>query len=182
MYSNIAGQLDGQRVLVVDDNSTNRSILKIQLEQWKLVPVLANSGEEALRILSISGDFDLIITDMQMPVMDGEQLARIVRGCYPHIPIILLSSLGDERNKNSLGLFSSVLTKPVKQNMLSRHILTELRKQEKTIVRANDTKPKLQIDFSQKYPLRILVAEDNPVNQRLAERILNKLGYVLKWL
>ncbi|HLZ16997.1 MAG TPA: two-component regulator propeller domain-containing protein, partial [Cyclobacteriaceae bacterium] len=169
--------LDGKRILVVDDNSTNRSILKSQLELWRLTPVLASSGEEALKILARSDDFDLVITDMQMPQMDGVHLAQEIRECYPHVPIILLSSLGDERTKNFVGLFSSVLTKPVKQNMLCRHIVEELRKLDKVTNKSQDTKRKLQSDFSQKYPLRILIAEDNVVNQRLAERVLNKLGY-----
>ncbi|MBI1769742.1 MAG: response regulator [Bacteroidetes bacterium] len=176
VYCNMMG-LEEKTVLVVDDNSTNRSILKTQLEMWKLAPTLASSGEEAIEILSRSNEFDLVITDMQMPGMDGVQLAQAIRYNYPDVPIILLSSLGDERNKKFTGLFSSVLTKPVKQNMLCQHIANALRKMENKMTVVMHSEEKLQADFSEKYPMRILVAEDNPVNQRLAERVLNKLGY-----
>jgi CheY-like chemotaxis protein len=167
----------GKRVLVVDDNSTNRAILKSQLELWRLVPVLACSGEEALEILLNTDDFDLIITDMQMPEMDGLQLAQFIQTRYPNMPIILLSSLGDERNKDYSKSFNSILTKPVKQNVLCRHILGELRKIEVTPTISKESTGRFNPGLAQKYPLRILVAEDNPVNQKLAERVLNKLGY-----
>ncbi len=177
VYDNMLG-LEEKRVLVVDDNSTNRSILKTQLEMWKLAPALASSGEEAIEILSRSNEFDLVITDMQMPGMDGVHLAQTIRYNYPDIPIILLSSLGDERNKKFTGLFSSVLTKPVKQNMLCEYVVNALRKLDNKMTIVPHSTEKLQADFSERYPMRILVAEDNPVNQRLAERVLNKLGYV----
>ncbi|HMI68207.1 MAG TPA: response regulator, partial [Cyclobacteriaceae bacterium] len=177
--------LEGKKVLVIDDNSTNRTILKNQLENWKLVAVLAHSAKEALEILSpdspkesgIHTGFDLVLTDMEMPDMDGIQLAQAIKLSYPALPVILLSSIGDERARTYSDLFSSVLTKPVKQNMLRQNILNCLRKQDKPVL---DEKPATQLlpaDFSKHYPLRILIAEDNAVNQKLTERVLNKLGY-----
>ena len=178
-------RLEGKKVLVVDDNSTNRLILKNQSEQWKLVPTLAASGSQALTILSqvspkesgvLRTDFDLVITDMLMPEMDGIQLARAIRKSHSALPIILLSSKADERIKELTDLFSSVLIRPVRQNMLYQHIVHALWKEEKII----SDKPAKQIfptDFSKHYPLRILIAEDNAINQRLTERVLEKLGY-----
>jgi signal transduction histidine kinase/CheY-like chemotaxis protein len=176
VHYNLNG-VEGKRVLIVDDNSTNRTILKNQLEQWKLCPTLAASGKEALTILAEHPGFELVLTDMQMPEMDGVQLATEMRNLYPAMPIILLSSLGDERNKSYPKLFSSVLTKPVKQSLLCRQVLTQLRQQDRPLVEDQPDKSKLRPDFAQQYPLDILIVEDNPVNQKLAERVLSKLGY-----
>jgi len=164
-------------VLVVDDNLTNLYILKNQLEIWKLVPTLASSAKEALGILSGPASFDLLLTDMQMPDMDGCGLATNVLQLYPQLPIILLSSVGDERNKKYSGLFKSVLTKPIKQEMLCKLISNELSGKPKSAVEAEPVKPKLSPDFAAEHPMRILVAEDNLINQKLALKILGKLSY-----
>lgn len=171
------GGLEGKKVLVVDDNPTNRSILKTQMETWKLVPTLATSGDQALEILSEVHDFDLILTDMQMPEMDGVHLAKSIRLSDKNIPIILLSSIGDERSKSNPELFSSILTKPVRQNTLCKHILMQLKNHQKPLPDEHHDKRKLSADFAKQFPLRILIAEDNPVNFKLAERVLTKLGY-----
>ncbi len=169
---------EGKKVLLVDDNATNLSILKTQLEVWKLSPTLAISGEQALEILTSDEKFDLIITDMQMPDMDGTQLSQRIKAKHPRLPIVLLSSVGDESKKKYPDLFMAVLNKPVKQQQLCRVIQSALRPGG-TLVTADVQKAKqlLSEEFAVKYPLRILIAEDNPVNQKLAIRLLNKLGY-----
>ena len=174
--SNMAG-LEGKRILVVDDNSTNRNILLSQLKQWKLAPTLADSGKAALEALSQHPDFDLVLTDMQMSEMDGVQLAEAIRQQYPGIPIILLCSVAHEHGKGSPGLFHSVLTKPVKQHLLCEHILNALRQRGAQIRQKQPAKNKLPSDLSEKYPLRILIAEDNLINQKLITHFLHKLGY-----
>lgn len=168
---------EGKRILVVDDNLTNRAILKNQLENWNLVASLADSGAAALDILSEDSNFNLVLTDMQMPYMDGIQLASAIREKYPHLPIILLSSIGDEFNKNSLQLFSSILTKPIKQHLLAKHILNGLSQQDKPLSEEKTVQEKLPVDFCVRYPLNILIAEDNIINQQVIIHILNKLGY-----
>jgi signal transduction histidine kinase/ligand-binding sensor domain-containing protein/DNA-binding response OmpR family regulator len=176
---NMSG-LEGKKILVVDDNLTNRNILKSQLEAWKLMPVLANSGKEALNILTNSNGFDLVITDMNMPEMDGAQVATSIRKMNPALSVILLSSIGDERGKRLADMFSAVLTKPVKQNQLCKVILAELRKFGKPLeeeVPAHHPTSTLSPDFAAKHPLKILIAEDNLINQKLTERVLAKLGY-----
>ena len=168
---------DGKRVLVVDDNYTNRLILQKLLEYWNLVPVLASTGMEALEILTRNEHFDLVLTDMQMPFMDGIELARSIKKKKPAMPIILLSSLGDERSKDFPGLFNAVLTKPIKHQVLCKYILQELRSNG---VKANvEERTEAQHDesFAKQYPLRILLAEDNPINQLLATKMLNTIGY-----
>ena len=183
--SNMTG-LEGKKVLVIDDNSTNRTILKNQLEHWKLVPILASSAKEALEIVSsvspkesgvLRTGIDLILTDMEMPDMDGIQLAQAIKQSHPALPVILLSSVGDERARTHSDLFSSILSKPVKQNMLRQLILDCLRKQDKQVPPEKPARQLLPAEFSTQYPLRILIAEDNAVNQKLTERVLHKLGY-----
>jgi signal transduction histidine kinase/ligand-binding sensor domain-containing protein/DNA-binding response OmpR family regulator len=173
---NVSG-IEGNHVLIIDDNNTNLNILKKQLEQWNLQTVVANSPTDALKILSTQKNFHLVISDMQMPDTDGVQLAEMIKVDHPDLPIILLSSIGDDRFKTHQSLFASVLTKPVKQNALCRHVLGALGKQDKIILKEKSVKQKLDVKFSEHYPLQILIAEDNPVNQKLAERVLHKLGY-----
>ena len=169
--------LQGKRALVVDDNQTNRIILQKQLEDWKLEAVLAASGEEALNIISSSEPFDLILSDMHMPEMDGIELATIIRKTDPRIPVILLSSMGDDRNKKFPELFNAVLTKPIKQQNLYKHIIQELRKMPEGAEPGQKPQEKDVSVLSRRYPLQILVAEDNPINQLLALKMLGRLGY-----
>lgn len=173
---NIAGQ-EGKKILVVDDNSTNLAILKSQLEQWKLSPTLAMSGAQALALLDDEPEFDLVLSDMHMPEMDGVQLAETIRRKHPGLPIILLSSVGDDHHVQHPHLFNSVLTKPIKQHTLCTHIVNTLRKEEKWQGEKQQTQEVLRADFAEDHPMRILVAEDNPVNQQLITHILEKLGY-----
>ncbi|MDN3580250.1 response regulator [Mucilaginibacter flavus] len=166
---------EGKRILVVDDNLTNRNILEIQLQNWKLKPELVSSGEEALILLKDDPDFDLMITDAQMPQMDGVQLARQVKAMYPGLPIILLSSIGDEKKNKQHNIFSFILTKPIKQHALSKYILHSLQpKQENG---AGAAQHKIPVDLGNKYPLNILVAEDNVINQKVILHMLMKMGY-----
>jgi signal transduction histidine kinase/CheY-like chemotaxis protein/ligand-binding sensor domain-containing protein len=167
----------GKKVLVIDDNATNRKIIERQLQFWQLKAVAANGGEEAMTILSSTHDFDLIITDMKMPGMDGIELSKIIKSQFPRIPIILLSSVGDDRCKSHPGLFASVLTKPIKQSMLARQIIMQLGNNGEEKREQDSSSGILHQDFAKQHPLRILIAEDNPVNQKLAERVLVKLGY-----
>jgi CheY-like chemotaxis protein len=148
------------------------------LEQWQLIPVLADSSEAAIDILrKAEGNFDLVISDMQMPLMDCVQLARFIKKRFPSLPIILLSSIGDESHKNYPGLFNSILTKPIKQNVLYKHILSGLKQGDKLLFEETTIREKLPQNFAQKHPLKFLVAEDNMINQKLILHILNRLGY-----
>ena len=175
LHYNLSDQKD-KRILVVDDNQTNQTILKDQLEHWGLKPSIAGSAEAALDILSKDASFDLVLTDMKMPGMDGVSLAQHIRRSYPHIPIILLTSIGDEVNKNS-DLFDSVLLKPIKQHILCKQILGSLQKS-KSPVEEVSVQEKLPGNLSSKFPLEILIAEDNIVNQKVIVHILTKMGYV----
>ena len=169
--------LENKRVLVVDDNFTNRTILRIQLKEWKMMPVLACSADEALETLRAQPAFDLIITDMHMPGMDGVDLTRKIKQRYPAVPVMLLSSLGNEIERKDAVLFSSVLSKPVKQSTLCNHILSNFHSGALPTAPKKKEADDLPVNLSEKYPLRILIAEDNPVNQQLAMIVLTKMGY-----
>ncbi|WP_177183848.1 hybrid sensor histidine kinase/response regulator [Mucilaginibacter sp. OK283] len=169
--------LEGKKVLVVDDNKTNRFILKTQLEQWGLITHTASSATEGLDLLANDNDYNLIITDMEMPEMDGVGFAEAAKIKYPQLPIIMLSSIGDSSKVKYPGLFAAILTKPVKLNQLGKSVQAELR----SVGKAPAPEPKavklLDSNFAVEYPLNILVAEDNQVNQKLISRMLSKLGY-----
>jgi signal transduction histidine kinase/DNA-binding response OmpR family regulator len=174
-YSTVGNQ--GKRILIVDDNKTNLDILTAQLELWDLVSVAASSGAQALEILASAEPFDLIISDMQMPEMDGVMLAEKIKANTPQIPIILLSSVGDESKSKYPHLFNSVLTKPIKQAQLNKLVQLELKSNPGAPSQEEKKANVLSEDFADSFPLRILIAEDNLINQKLAMRVLNKLGY-----
>ena len=167
----------GRKVLVIDDNATNRRILQLQLENWNLKPVTLPSGKEALGLLDHKSDFDLVITDMQMPGMDGVELGNLIKQKHQHLPLILLSSVGDETKKQYHDLFSAILTKPVKQQHLSRVILSAFQMQPKPAEAPAKPESLLNENFAIAYPLKIMVAEDNQINQKLILKVLERLGY-----
>ncbi|MCE7064594.1 hybrid sensor histidine kinase/response regulator [Dyadobacter sp. CY326] len=170
---------EGKCVLVVDDNETNLRIFQAQLEQWKLLPTLATSGKEALEILDNGAKFDLVISDQQMPEMDGIMLAGKIKERFPTLPIFLLSSVGDDKKKNFRDLFAAILTKPVKHQQLGQLIQLELKNQGDQVREPalSPVKAPLNEDFALKYPLKIFIAEDNQINEMLFVKILSKLGY-----
>ncbi|HEX3384975.1 MAG TPA: two-component regulator propeller domain-containing protein [Mucilaginibacter sp.] len=169
--------IKGKKVVIVDDNTTNRTILKGQLEHWDLVPVVCSTGYEVLTALSNDPSIELVISDMQMPEMDGAALAQSVKRLPKQVPVIILSSINDESRKKYPGLFSAVITKPAKQGQLFKAIVTELGERKEIVPQEAQQNSVLDAGFGTQYAMDILVAEDNPVNQKLIERILMKLGY-----
>ncbi len=169
--------IEGKKVLIVDDNNTNLTILKNQLEQWKLLPLLASSGAEALSLLEKNTSISLVITDMHMQVMDGVDLAKRIKGFKKSIPIMLLSSVGDDNYKKFPGLFAAVLTKPVKQRVLYNYVFSELKQYKKQPEQKPNVAESANALFADQYPLRILLAEDDTVNQFVAVTMLARIGY-----
>ena len=165
-----------KHVLVIDDNKTNRTILEIQLKQWQLIPVIATSSQHALDLLNQRG-FDIVVTDMQMPEMDGVEISTLIKQRNAYLPTVLLSSIGDEAKSKYPQLFSAVLTKPVKQQQLCRTLQMVLQQVSEVMHPEPEKTSLLQDGFAAIHPFNILVAEDNQINQKLIMRILGKLGY-----
>ncbi|RME06648.1 MAG: response regulator, partial [Anaerolineae bacterium] len=176
--------LEGKRVLIVDDNATNRLILIRQAKSWGLVPRAAVNGYEALEWIRNGEHFDFVILDMQMPEMDGVMVAReITRLQGENVPpMILLTSLGGWEKIPEDVHFSARLNKPIKPSVLLDTIVktldTHLRTRKTPSLREQQVvPPAFDESLGESHPLRILLAEDNLVNQKVATRILEKLGY-----
>ncbi len=168
--------LENKKILIVGDNITSSSVIQKNLNQFKCKTTIVTCGKEALLTLFEVLDFDLIVADMQMTDMDGMQLASRIRQEHASLPIVLLSGLGDNRPKGLLENFCAIVNKPIKQNVLIKQVLRLLKKEEETVL-AVKPQSVLSTDFSKLYPLNILITEDNLTNQKLAERVLTKLGY-----
>ncbi|MDB5120781.1 MAG: sensor signal transduction histidine kinase [Sphingobacteriales bacterium] len=169
--------ISGKKVLVIDDNSVNLVMLGAKLKSVNMLPTLALSGKQALEILSVSADFQLIITDMLMPNMDGVELAQNIRLNYPKIPIILMNSIGEDIGAEYPYLFDSVIAKPIKKAPFLNQVLAILDPNGLKAPKVKEQQSILSENFANTYPLSILLAEDNMINQKLALRVLSKLGY-----
>jgi signal transduction histidine kinase/DNA-binding response OmpR family regulator len=174
--------LDGASVLVVDDNATNRRILEEVLRYWGMVPVMASSGPEALFLVERAAEagnrFVIALLDVQMPGMSGYEVAERLRGVWgPELtPIVLLSSSGDqlgEARRREIGI-ARCLVKPVKQSSLLETIEYVLGRAPSAAEPATVSVP--VVDSA---PLRILLAEDNVVNQRLVSKLLERRGHTV---
>ncbi len=169
--------LVGKKVLIIDDNLTNLRILQLQLQQRKMVVLSATDGSEALYLLETNEGIELVITDMQMPGMDGVEFTTLLKHRKPGLPVILLSSMGDESQKKHPGLFVAVLNKPIKPSHLEKVILNQFQQEAEKIQEKPESHQKLNTDFALSKPLNILVAEDNTINQKMILKVLEKLGY-----
>jgi CheY-like chemotaxis protein len=169
--------------MIVDDNLTNRKILSIQIESWGMKPVAVSSGREALEILARGQLFDLALLDMYMPEMDGLMLAEKIRASYDQraLPIIMLTSLGRKEMGAPLDYFEAFLTKPVKASQLYNAIIgvfsfgEEFRRKEQLEEKSTSEFDEL---LGKRMPLKILLAEDNVTNQKLALLVLERFGYL----
>ncbi len=178
---NAQPELRGKHILIVDDNSTNRYILKKQTESWGMKARTAQSGAQALAWLAQGARFDLAMLDMKMPEMDGVMLAKALRNLMPppQLPLILLSSIGSQglgAQEGGPGLFQATVTKPIKPSQLY-NVLMETMQFHSPSLRRPATGQMVETDLSQKYPLQILLAEDNVINQKVALHMLSHLGY-----
>ena len=182
----IPGNIRKKHILVVDDNETNRYILKEYLKSWHCRFDEASGGADALGKLGkavAEGDpFDIAILDMQMPEMDGETLGRNIKANpdLKDIILVMLTSMsqrGDARRTKEIG-FAAYLTKPVKQSQVYDCLATVIGKQAGTKDRhSTPIVTRHTISEEHRRKIRILIAEDNIVNQMVALNILKKLGF-----
>jgi signal transduction histidine kinase/CheY-like chemotaxis protein len=168
-------QLVGRRILVVDDNVTNHEIVARHARSWGMDAVTITSPIEALARIERGEKFDVAVLDMVMPEMDGLTLARELRRHRDkgELPLVMLTSLGRLPEVRSSGVFSVQLAKPVKASQLYNALLQALAEQVQPAVEELVPESGTQARSS----LRILLAEDNAVNQRVALRLLDQLGY-----
>jgi CheY-like chemotaxis protein len=170
--------LKGKRVLIVDDNATNRRILTVQTEKWGMGSRETQHAREALEWLKQNEPFDLAILDLQMSEMDGTMLTREIRKLRDgaSLPIILLTSLGRREIGTDDLEFAAYLTKPLKPSALY-DALAGIFAGNLISPKPESARPVLDPGLGKRHPLRILLAEDNQVNQKLALRILEQMGY-----
>jgi CheY-like chemotaxis protein/two-component sensor histidine kinase len=170
--------LNGLRALIVDDNKTNLKILVKQLSVWGIQATPFNSPELVSEILSNLRKFDLVIMDMQMPEMDGKELSMKIRERYTaaELPIIVLSSLGENLMPDKENIYNAFLTKPVRQSRLLDTIIEVMR-----ISPLERAKGRLQTGnfelMTQKTNIKVLVAQDNELSRAVTARSLELLGH-----
>jgi signal transduction histidine kinase/DNA-binding response OmpR family regulator len=165
--------LKGKRILVVDDNATNRRILALQTAKWGMLAQDADGPAKALQMLQ-KQTYDLAIIDMHMPDMDGATLAARIRDAGLALPMVLFTSLG--RREVADSLFAATLAKPLRQSQLF-DTLVSLLDHAAAPRAAPVVQPRFDPRMAERHPLRILLAEDNVVNQKLALRLLQQMGY-----
>jgi len=173
-------QLAGKRLLVVEENQTNRRIIIHRAEQWGMSVHALASSNEALKILSQGAAFDAAILDLQLADMDGLALAYEIRS-HPYgryLPLLLLSSVrlrGDDPRPANASI-SVFVYKPIRPaqllDSLCRALSIQIQREKKA-----PPAPALDADLARRLPLRLLLADDNPINQKVGLSVLNKLGY-----
>ena len=177
--------LDGLRVLVVDDNATNRKILEEMLASWRMTPTVVadaeRAGEALRRTDKAGGRFDVIILDGQMPDVDGYMLARRIRTDrrFARVPIVMLTSIGhgDKSDRRRRVDVDAYLTKPVKHSDLLDALATIVGVSTR---HAPVAKEAAAPGAKPQRALRVLVAEDNPINRKLVTTLLQKRGHDVK--
>jgi signal transduction histidine kinase/DNA-binding response OmpR family regulator/HPt (histidine-containing phosphotransfer) domain-containing protein len=170
--------LAGKRVLVVDDNATNRQILLLQTQGWGMQSLTTGSPREALEWIRRGDPFDVAILDMHMPEMDGLELAAAIQQERDAraLPLVMLSSLMSRETRPG-ALFAAYLTKPVKTSQLYNTLSGVLTSGEQLKRQIEGARPRFDVHMAERLPLHILLAEDNATNQKLAVRLLERLGY-----
>jgi PAS domain S-box-containing protein len=176
-----AALLAGKRVLVVDDNKTSRDIFVAQTKRWKMVPVPVASGAEAIERVLRGEAYDVALLDMHMPDMDGVMVAEALRRTSggQTMPLILVSSLSMRMSEVETARFAARLTKPVKTGQLCETLCAVLDLATEKAKREGGKIERMsgELDIGQLQPHRVLLAEDNLINQKVAVRMLAKLGY-----
>jgi two-component system sensor histidine kinase/response regulator len=171
--------------LIVDDNFTNRRILQDMVERWGMKATAVCDGKQALIELSTAqkaeAAYDLVLTDMHMPTMDGfglvEQIKRTPEGATPTIMMLTSGGRkGDLARYRELGI-AACLIKPVRQKELREAVLSVLQAKQQPGPKPMVTRPSFRQERNPARRLRILLAEDNRVNQNLATRLLEKRGH-----
>ncbi|MDX8521494.1 GAF domain-containing protein [Mesorhizobium dulcispinae] len=177
-------ELAGKRMLVVDDNATNRRIMSLQAQSWNMAAAESEHPAEALLRLARGEVFDVIVLDLNMPDMDGIELARQIRALdgKGSVPLVLLSSMvpmpEDKKKEMEIIKFAATLSKPIKPSPLLNTLLSIFVGSPTRSIRSDQPKgPALDSTMAQKFPLHILLVDDNATNRKLGCKVLERLGY-----
>ena len=170
----------GQRILIVDDNATNRNIARTYVTRWKMAATDLENPESALDLLRRGEQFDLALLDFQMPDMNGMELARAIHALprYKELPLVLLSSvnIGERELQGGRSEFKVILNKPLKPSFLFDAIAVGLAAAPRRFA-SQPSGIHWETGLGERYPLRVLLVEDNVVNQKVALLMLGRLGY-----
>ncbi len=174
-------ELDGKKALIVDDNATNRRILKMQTGNWGMQPYVIETPLEAISSIKNGETFDIAILDYHMPVMNGVELTKEIRKlpAGKNLPVVILTSVGKKDTDgdfNGLNL-AAFITKPIKQVQLYECLTSILSGKEKVQSSLPRNEVRLDGELGRRIPMKILLAEDNVVNQKVAVRILERFGF-----
>jgi CheY-like chemotaxis protein/HPt (histidine-containing phosphotransfer) domain-containing protein len=174
-------QLAERRLLIVDDNATNRRILTLQARKWGMIPRELSGSKEALDALRAGEKFDLAILDLQMPDMDGLTLAQEIRKLpeSASLPLVLLTSMGvraDDPQMAKAG-FATCLTKPIKPAQLQESLIRVIAGTKPSPTPKAPGPSKLDPTTASRLPLRVMLCDDNVINQKVALRLLQQMGY-----
>jgi len=172
-------ELEGRRTLIVDDNVTNRRVLRLQVERLGLVVYEAGGADEAMAMLRHEPPFDLALLDHCMAETDGITLARDIQALPAdrRPPLVFLPSISfnDQLDAATRGLFAAVVPKPIHFGQLFDAIGQVFG--EDAPAPGADSAPAAEAPLGEVHPLRILLAEDHPVNQKVALKLLKQMGY-----
>ncbi len=177
-------QLQGKRLLIVDDNATNRQMLRLQAQSWEMIPTETASPVEALSWIRDGQPFDVVVLDMRMPEMDGMMLSARIRESHSAsaLPLIMLSSLGgrdaSQRSEIDALQLAGFLSKPIKPSQLFNTLISVfVQKPIRIATRETSEMLVFNAQMGETMPLHILLAEDIATNQKLALHLLKRLGY-----
>lgn len=180
ILSSSSDYLAGERLLIVDSNATNRQMLTLQTEAWGMLVEAAESAAQALALIQQCAPFSLAILNMDIPEMDGLTLARQIRA-YPtgnQLPLVVLTAIDSSTPDVEPVLHPlTFLAKPIKQSQLYNALMSILVKRPNLIQSKSSQQPGLDACMIPQLPWRILVVEDNRVNQKIALLTLERLGY-----
>ncbi len=180
VFQSLQPRLSGRRLLVVEDNATNQQILNYRGRQWGMEVECAGTGADALRLVTEAKPFDLFIVDLQLPGCDGLELARELHSVpvASGVPVLLLSAQrlrGDDPRPAEAGI-AGYVSKPIRPaqllETLCRAMSIQLQREKKP-----PAAPVLDSSLAHRLPLRLLLADDNPINQKVGLSVLHKLGY-----
>jgi len=174
-------ELAGKRLLVVDDNATNRQILTLQAQSWGMQISAAESAQQALELICQKEQFDIAVLDMQMPEINGLSLATHIHSLpdTQELPLVMLSSIGKlmQAELGDRAGFVTFLSKPIKQSQLY-NVFVGIFSNQLTLVRSSLSSPsQFDLRMAQELPLRLLLVEDLALNQKVAQLMLQQLGY-----